>query len=155
MSSNHTRAGEHCEPITSTGSSDNTTAIVLGIVLPLVFLLLIFAVIAALLMWGFMKYKQPKLVLKVHQHQNNARASFFLSAVSPRLQQTVQEPNYQVLVWRRESMESEKRSILPKKLNVKVSAVLEKVRNRQHDSLHIVVFIVSLMTHAQRATSSS
>jgi hypothetical protein len=58
------RSGEFCTVQTSSGP-DSTLAIVLGVILPVTLLLVVLAIIFAVLLLGYMRYKRPKVILKV------------------------------------------------------------------------------------------
>jgi hypothetical protein len=75
----------------------------LGVTLPLAFMAVVLAVLVAVLVLGYMRYRRPKLILK--------------------------EPNYQLLVWRRDSLEpgAEVKMLPMRRLSVKVQTVLEVV----------------------------
>jgi hypothetical protein len=120
---------------TSSGS-DSTLAIVLGVILPITLLLVVLAILFAVLLLGYMRYKRPKVILKVlniphillavHAH---ARTHTHTTAHTQWRPHEQQEPNYQLLVWRRDSMESnEGMKMLPmRRLNLKVQSVLIEV----------------------------
>jgi hypothetical protein len=95
--------GEFCDFSSSSSGSDDTLAIALGVILPLAFMAVVLAVLVAVLVLGYMRYRRPKLILK--------------------------EPNYQLLVWRRDSLEAgaEVKMLPMRRLSVKVQTVLEEV----------------------------
>lgn len=57
--------GQYCTADGASSSSSDTVGIVLGVVIPITFLLVVLAVIAGILLLIFMRYRRPKLILKV------------------------------------------------------------------------------------------